>query len=87
MHYTGPKQMKPPAMLTHKMRTGIAYADASARQVRAQEADTLWLNSLSEGTETIEWNGFNNQLSRTQGILKPATTYMFGPLIDAPPSY
>ncbi len=67
VHYTGPKQMKPPAMLTHKMRTGIAYADASARQVRAQEADTLWLNSLSEGTETIEWNGFNNPLSRTQG--------------------
>ncbi len=53
VNYTGPKQMKPSAMLTHKMRTGIAYADASARQVRlktAQEADTLWLNS-----NRVEW--------------------------------
>lgn len=86
VHYTGSKHVKPPAMLTHEMHTGIAYADVSLKA--AQEADTLWLNSLSEGTdsEAIEWNGFNNQLSRTQGILKPATTYMFGPLIDAPPS-
>ena len=35
----------------------------------------------------IEWNGFNNQQSRSQGVLKPANTYMFGPLIDAPPSH
>ena len=90
MHYTGPKQVKPPAMLMHEKHTGIAYADVIAWQVSlkaAQEADTLWLNSQSEGTEAIEWNGFNNQLSRTQGILKPATTYMFGPFIDVPPSH
>ena len=90
VHCTGQKQVKPPAMLTYEMRTGIAYADVCARQaslMAAQEADTLWLNSLSEGIEAIEWNGFNNQLSRTQGIIKPATTYMFGPLIDAPPSH
>ena len=33
----------------------------------------------------MEWNGFNNQLSTTQGT----TTYLyiFGPLIDAPPSH
>jgi len=74
----------------HKKHTGIAYADVIALQVRlkaAQEADTLWLNSLSEGTQTIEWNNFNHQLSRTQGTLKPATTYMFGPLVGAPPSH
>ena len=74
VHYTGPKQVKPPAMLTHEMRTGIAYADVCARQaslMAAQEADTLWLNSLSEGIEAIEWNGFNNQLSRTQNLLPP----------------
>ena len=75
--YTGPKQVKPLAMLMHEKHTGIAYADVIAGQVSlkaAQEADTLWLNSLSEGTEAIEWNGFNNQLSRTQVILKPDTT-------------
>ena len=90
VHYTSPKQVKPPAMLMHEKHTGIAYADVIAGQVSlkaAQEADTLWLNSQSEGTEATEWNGFNNQLSRTQGILKPATTYMFGPLIDAPPCH
>ena len=90
VHYTGPKQVKPPAMLMHEKHTGIVYTDVIAWQVSlkaAQEADTLWLNSLSEGTEAIEWNDFNYQLSRTHGILKPATTYMFGPLIDAPPSH
>ena len=78
VHYTSPKQVKPSAMLMHEKHTGIAYADVIAQQVSlkaAQEADTPWLNSLSEGTEAIEWNGFNNQLSRTQGILKPATTH------------
>ena len=82
--------MKPPAIPTHKMHAGINYTDACARQaslMAAEQADTQWLNSLSQGQEAMEWNGFNNQLSRTQGVLKPATTYMFGPLIDAPPSH
>ena len=35
----------------------------------------------------MEWNGFNKQLARSQGILKPASLYMFGPLLDAPPSH
>jgi len=54
----------------------------------AQEADILWLSSLSKGIETTEWNGFNNQLSRTQAILKLGLPpYMFESLIDAPPSH
>ncbi len=87
VHYTGPKKAKPPAIPTH---AGISYTEVCAWQaslVAAQEADTQWLNNLSQGQEAMEWNGFNNQLSRTQGVLKPATTYMFGPLIDAPPSH
>ena len=43
--------------------------------------DAQWLNSLSQGQDAIEWNGFNNQLARSQGILKPVSHYMFGPLI------
>ncbi len=35
----------------------------------------------------MDWNGFNNQLSRSQGVLKPVTTYMFSLMIDAPPSH
>ena len=76
VHYTGPKQVKPPAIPTHKMHAGINYTDACARQaslMAAEQADTQWLNSLSQGQEAMEWNGFNNQLSRTQGVLKPAT--------------
>ena len=54
----------------------------------AQEKDTQWLNSLIQGQpDSMEWNGFNNQLARNQGILRPASTYMFGPLIDAPPAH
>ena len=35
----------------------------------------------------MEWNGYNNHRARNQGTLKPANGYMFGPLIDAPPSH
>ena len=35
----------------------------------------------------MEWNGFNNELSRTEDVLHPANTYVIAPLIDAPPSH
>ena len=35
----------------------------------------------------MEWSGFNNNHARTEGVLKPASTYIFGPFIDAPPSH
>ena len=89
LHYTGPKKVSPPAASTSKT-TGISYTDLCTRQASletAQEKDAQWLNSLSQGQDAMEWNGFNNQLARSQGILKPASPYMFGPLIDAPPSH
>ena len=89
IHYTGPKKVMPPAVPTRNI-TRISYTEVCARQaslIAAQERDTEWLNSLSQGQEAMEWNGFNNQLSRNQGIRKPASVYMFGPLIDAPPSH
>ena len=70
--------------------TGISYTEVCARQTSleaVQEIDAQWLNSLSQGQDAMEWNGFNNELARSQGILKPASHYMFGPLIDAPPSH
>ena len=45
--------------------------------------DVEWLNSLSKGEDSMEWNGFNNQLARSQGTVKPATLFLIGPLIDA----
>ncbi len=89
MHYTGPKKVRPP-MVPTVQTTGSCYKDVCARLaslVTANEKDTLWLNSLSQGQDALEWNDFNNQLSRSQGVLKPETTYMFGPMIDAPPSH
>ena len=35
----------------------------------------------------MEWSGFNNNHARTEGVLKPASTYMFSRLIDVPPSH
>ena len=61
-----------------------------ARQISleaAQKKDVEWLNSLMKGQDAMEWNGFNNYLARSQNVLKPASIYMFGPLIDAPPSH
>ena len=88
LHYTGPKKVIPPAMPTRT--TGVSYTDVCAQQaslVAAQDKDTQWLNSLIQGEDAIEWNGYNNQLARNQVELKPASIYMFGPLIDAPPSH
>ena len=67
--------------------TSVDVCAQHASLLAAQEKDTQWLNSFSQGQDAMEWNGFNNQLSRNQGALKPITFYMFGPLIDAPPSH
>ena len=87
IHYTGPKKVLPPQVPSSSSNCGISFADACAQQTSlmlAQEKDTQWLNSIFHEDEAMEWNGFNNQLARNQGNLKSATTYMFGPLIDAP---
>lgn len=88
LHYTGPKKILPPEI--PRQATGISYAEVCARKtslLTAQAKDAEWLNSLSQGPDAMEWNGFNNNLAKSEGILKPACTYMFGPLIDAPPSH
>ena len=88
VHYAGPKKVMPPPIATRM--AGPSYTEICAQQaslLASQMKDVEWLNSLNKGTDTMEWNGFNNQLARTQGIVKPATAYMFGPLIDAPPHH
>ena len=81
IHYTGPKKVQSPKTLK---------SEVCARQISleaAQKKDVKWLNSLMKGQDAMEWNGFNNHLARSQNVLKPASIYMFGPLIDAPPSH
>ena len=85
MHYTGPKKVPPPTVKP----VSISFTEVCAQHsslTAAQEKDTNWLNSLSQ-EDAMEWNGFNNELSRTKGVLHPANMYVFGPLIDAPPSH
>ena len=84
IHYTGPKKVNPPFIAT---TSGIPYMDVCAREESlkvAEQNDTQWLNSLSS-EDSMEWSGFNNQLARKQtpSETKPATVYLFGPLIDA----
>lgn len=88
IHYVGPKKMMPPVIATRI--TGLSYIELNAQQTSlciAHMKDAEWLNSLSKGADSMEWNGFNNQLARNQSIMKPATLYIIGPLIDAPPHH
>ena len=87
-HYTGPKKVNPPVIQT---ASGIPYSDVCARNeslAAAQLKDTQWLNSLSSDN-SMEWYGYNNKLAREKApeVIMPATVYLFGPLIDAPPSH
>ena len=71
-------------------RSGPPFTDVCALQgslERAQVVDTQWLNSLLHDPNPIEWGGCNAALARVECSPKPTTTYMFGPLIDAPPSH
>ena len=89
LHYDSPKKVLPPTV--HNGKTiRISYTDVCARQVNllaAQVKDAQWLNSLNEGQNAMEWNGFNNQLARNMGKIQMSSTYMFGPLINALPSH
>ena len=70
--------------------SGPPFTDVCAPQgslERGQIVGTQWLNSLLHDPNPIEWGGYNAALARVEYVPKPATTYMFGPLIDAPPSH
>lgn len=87
-HYTGPIKVNPPHV---EVTSGISYTEACARQASlatAQEKDMNWLNTLNAQDSAMEWGGFNNQEARNNlAETKPASTYMFGPLIDAKASH
>ena len=85
-HYTGPKKVIPPAIRSSE---GIPFNEILSQQKSlsvSQNKDAKWLNSL-QGDAAIEWSGFNSRLARDDSDAKAASTYMFGPLIDAPPSH
>jgi len=85
--YTGPKKVNPPLVVC---RSGPPLTDVCALQgslERAHIKETQWLNSRLHDPNPIEQGGYNAALARVEYSLKPATTYMFGPLIDASSSH
>ncbi len=88
LHYNGPAKVKPPAV---EVTSGMSYMEVCARQNSlsvAQEKDMKWLNMITTLDESMEWGGFNsNEARNNQVTKKPASTYMFGPLIDAKASH
>ena len=85
--HPGPKKVNPPLVVC---RSGPPFTDVFALRgslERAQVVDTQWLNSLMHDPNPIEWGGYDAALARVECSPKPPTIYMFGPLIDAPPSH
>lgn len=88
-HYNGPTKVLPPAS---PKNIGIPYTEIKARQKSleiAHEKDIRWLNQIYSGEPPgMEWSGFNKKIARTSDAdEKPASTYLFGPVVDAPPSH
>ena len=87
-HYNGPTKVLPPAV---PKNCGIPYSELRARQNSLDTAETkevMWLNQLNNESPGMEWSGFNAMIARTSDVdKKPASTYLFGPVIDAPPSH
>mgnify|MGYP001021363568 CR=1 FL=1 len=90
-HYQAGKNPKPPATVDHD---GLPYKDAVKQLAdikKALEADTEWLAKIitceDPGDPSPEWSGYMNHLAREGGFISKATYYVYGPLIDAPPSH
>jgi len=90
IHYShGKEQPTPPDIRIHE---GLSLADvqrvnASVRS--ALEADLTWLTEVIIGSgsdEAVEWSGYMVKSAREWSQPKPATNYVFGPLIDSPPA-
>jgi hypothetical protein len=90
-HYQGPKTPKPPVTHDHD---GIPYHEAVKRMedvTKALKADVEWLTkvvtSQDDDDPPVEWSGYMNYIAREKGFVAKATKYIYGPLIDAPPSH
>ena len=71
-------------MLTPRIQTSgtsTSFPDICARNASltaAEETHMIWLNSFTQ-YDAMEWNGFNNELSRRKDALHTASIYVFGP--------
>ena len=88
-HYNGTQKPLPPA---YPKTVGISYQDIERRTKslhRAYELDMKWLNQMGTSDSPMEWFGYNNLLARSdlECSKKKASTYVIGPLLDAPPNH
>ncbi len=89
-HYDGPKNPLPPVVNVH---SGVPYDVVTQRMddvSSALKADLDWLTNIAahdDDTVPAEWSGHMTYLARENGFVAKATKYMYGPLIDSPPSH
>ena len=89
-HYQGPNNPTP--LVTHD-HDGIPYKEAVKRMEAidmALAADMEWLTKIIPGDDDdppVEWSGYMNYMAREKGFISKSTRYIYGPLIDAPPSH
>lgn len=89
IHYNGPRKPKPPSF---DIRIGTSYSQvAQSRTIRkAMEKDCEWMISVLNGDKTgkleTEWSGYMAAQARQTDVAQKATKFVFGPLIDAPPT-
>ena len=56
----------------------------------ALAADMEWLTKIVHGDDDdppVEWSGYMIYVAREKGFISKSTRYIYGPLIDAPPSH
>ena len=89
-HYHGPNKPTPPAVHTN---IGVPFKDVLKKMEDlsdALKADVKWLSDVitrEDDDPPAEWSGYMHHLARDNGFVSKATRYIYGPLIDAPPSH
>ena len=87
--YQGPKTVLMPENCSKKNVLPLkVLCSAIIAEKRAKELDTAFLLDITqEESSCPEYNGYNTQITREEGVaMKPKTQAVYLPLIDMPPS-
>ena len=87
--YQGPKTVLMPEKCSKKNVLPLkVLCSALIAEKRAKELDTAFLLDITqEESSCPEYNGYNTQITREEGVaMKPKTQAVYLPLIDMPPS-
>ena len=88
-HFTGQKNPLPPMTCN---TVGLSFDEIKHRNhslKRANKIDMDWLNQIESCENPMEWSGYNNYIARADDHCpkRVASTYVIGPLLDAPPNH